>query len=95
MPEGLDLGVSGLASNFDWRSLVDQLIAVERAPQRRLQTEQQTIQDRQAAYDSIATQLGALQNRAAALSDSGLFDARQVATSNATVAKATVTGWLS
>lgn len=43
MAEGLDLGVSGLASGFDWRSLIDQLADVERAPQRRLLPDQQTL----------------------------------------------------
>jgi len=88
MPEGLDLGVSGLASNFDWRSLVDQLTTVERAPQRRMQQEQQTIQDRQSAYTSIVTQLAALQRRVATLNDPDLFDARQATTSDAALATA-------
>jgi len=88
MPEGIDLGLSGLASNFDWRSLVDQLTTVERAPQRRMQQEQQTIQDRQTAYSSIATQLGALQDRVAALNDPSLFDSRKAAASEPTVATA-------
>ncbi len=30
---GIDLSVSGLASGFDWKSVVDQLTAVERQPQ--------------------------------------------------------------
>src|SRR6266516_3339104 len=91
MPEGLDLGVSGLASNFDWRSLVDQLTTVERAPQRRMQQEQQTIQDRQSAYTSIVTQLGVLQRRVAALNDPDLFDARRATASDATLAIASAT----
>ena len=82
MPEGLDLGLSGLASGFDWRTLVDQLTDLERSPQRRLLSEQQAIQQRKTAYASIATQLGVLQNRIEALNDPALFDARTGVTSN-------------
>lgn len=76
MAEGIDLGLSGLASGFDWRALIDQLSDVERTPQKRLVSEAQTIQTRKTAYDSINTQLSVLQNRAAELNDPDLFDAR-------------------
>src|SRR5260221_14406504 len=89
MPAGIDLGVSGLASGFDWRSLVDQLVNVERAPQRILLADQQAIQARKAAFSSIATQLSALQTRAKALNDTTLFDSRKTAASDADLASAT------
>lgn len=88
MAEGLDLGLSGLASGFDWRSLIDQLLEVERAPQRRLLTEQQAISDRKTAYSSIATQLGVLQNRVDELNDGTLFDTRKTTTTDEDVATA-------
>lgn len=88
MPEGIDLGLSGLASGFDWRSLVDQLSEVERAPQQRMRSEQQTIQDRKAAYSSIATQLGVLQNRVEDLTDPDLFDTRLANSSSEEIAAA-------
>ncbi len=87
MPEGLDLGLSGLASGFDWRTLIDQLLEVERAPQRRLLSEQRLISDRKSAYSSIATQLAVLQKRVDELSDRTLFDARKT-TTNADIATA-------
>lgn len=90
MADGLDLGLSGLASGFDWRSLVDQLSEVERAPQRRMRSEQQTIQDRKAAYNSIATQLGVLQNRVEDLTDPELFDSRLAKSSSEEIAAALV-----
>ena len=34
----MDLGVSGLASGFDWKTLVDQMIDVQRAPERTTET---------------------------------------------------------
>lgn len=89
MAEGLDLGVSGLASNFDWRSLIDQLLDVERSPQKRMLFEQQAIQDRQTAYGSVATQLAILQNRVKTLNDPDLFDARTTTASDADIATAT------
>jgi flagellar hook-associated protein 2 len=82
MAEGLDLGLSGLASGFDWRSLVDQLSEVERAPQRRMRSDQVAIQDRRSAYNSIATQFAVLQNRMKALSETALFDSRLAQSSN-------------
>jgi flagellar hook-associated protein 2 len=90
MADGLDLGLSGLASGFDWRSLVDQLSEVERAPQRRMRSEQQTIQDRKAAYSSIATQLGVFQNRIEDLTDPNLFDSRLAKSSGEEIAAALV-----
>lgn len=89
MPEGIDLGVSGLASGFDWRGLVDQLIEVERAPQRRMFTEQQAILARKVAYDSVNTQLSVLQNRVDDLNDSTLFESRLGNSSDEDVATVT------
>ena len=88
MPEGLDLGLSGLASGFDWRALVDQLVEVERAPQRRLFTEQQDLETRKTAYNSIATQLSVLQNRVNDLNDGELFDSRLAKSSSEEIATA-------
>ena len=56
----MDLGVSGLASNFDWRSFVEQISEVERAPQRRLASEQTRVDDRRIAYGGLVTQLNVL-----------------------------------
>lgn len=92
MPEGIDLGVSGLASNFDWRSLVDQLVSVERAPQQRMLLEQQAIQDRKSAYSSIITQLSVLQNRAETLNDPTLYESRLAASSDDEIATTSASG---
>ena len=63
----MDLGISGLASGFDWRTFVDQIVEVERAPQQRLLQEQSQIEIRKNAYGAIKTQRAVLQNRLAAL----------------------------
>src|SRR6476661_5555982 len=82
----MDLGVSGLASGFDWRTFVDKMVEVERAPEQRLGAEQNTIQQRKIAYGSIKTQLAVLQNRVDALKDPALFDSRRVQNSDDTTA---------
>ena len=72
----MDLGISGLASGFDWRAFVDQIVQVERAPQRSLLNEQNQLEIRKNAYGTIKTQLAVLQNRLTALKDPALFDSR-------------------
>src|SRR4249920_679410 len=73
----LDLGVSGLASGFDWRSLVDQLADVERAPEQRLRTEQGLLLQRNTAYGNILSQLTTLKSKVDALKAASLFSSRQ------------------
>lgn len=85
---GLDLGLSGLASGFDWKSLVEQLADVERTPQKRIASEQSTLQQRNNAYTSIKTQLSILENRVKALQESSLFDSRLSSVSDSKVATA-------
>jgi len=85
----MGLSLSGLGSGFDWKSVVEQLTEVERAPQTRLRGEQSTLQQRNNAYSSIKTQLGVLQNRLKALKDRALFDARGAAVSDALKARVT------
>ncbi|MCL5097775.1 MAG: flagellar filament capping protein FliD [Candidatus Omnitrophica bacterium] len=84
----MDLGISGLASGFDWLSLVDQLADVERAPQKELRSEQDLIQQRNNALSSVKTQLGVLKSRAESLKDPALFDSRIAASSDSSVATA-------
>jgi flagellar hook-associated protein 2 len=82
----MDLGVSGLASGFDWKTLVAQLADVERAPQTQLRTEQDTIAQQGNAYNSIKTDLSVLQNRVTALQAPSLFDSRKALSSDSAVA---------
>jgi len=72
----MELGLSGLASGFDWRTLVDQLADIERAPQRRLLNEQDTLFERKNAYSSIETQLTTLQNKIDEIGNPDLFESR-------------------
>ncbi|MBX3743699.1 MAG: flagellar filament capping protein FliD [Verrucomicrobiae bacterium] len=85
----MELGLSGLASNFDWRSLVDQIANVERLPQRRLMSEQNLLEQRKNAYGSILTQLNILATRVDALKSPDLFQARKASVGDAAAASAT------
>ncbi|MGZ8900156.1 MAG: flagellar filament capping protein FliD, partial [Limisphaerales bacterium] len=85
----MDLGISGLASGFDWRAFVDQIVEVERVPQQRLLQEQSLIEQRKNAYGAIKTQLAVLQNRLTALKDPALFDSRTSTVSDEKVASVT------
>ena len=85
----MDLGLSGLASGFDWRALIEQLSEVERAPQRRLRTEQTLLEQRNVAYGGLVTQLNVLKGRVEALNSPTLFESRSTAVGDAEVATAT------
>jgi flagellar hook-associated protein 2 len=91
MPEGFDLGISGLASSFDWRSFIDRMSEVERLPQQRMLLEQQGIEGRKVAYGSIATQLSVLHNRVLDLNDPDLYEARGATSSEPDFATGSVT----
>ena len=90
MANGIDLGLSGLASGFDWKSFVSQIAQASRTPEQRLYAEQTTIQQRNNAFGSIKTQLGILQSRITALNEASLYDSRAAATSDSAIATASV-----
>ena len=85
----MDLGISGLASGFDWRTFVDKMVEVERAPQATLLNEQTTIEQKKIAYGSINTQLAVLQKRIDALKEPDFFSSRTVESSDEKLASAT------
>lgn len=78
------LQLSGLASGFDWKSLVDQLMDLERAPISRIEAEQRTNTQRATALSDLGTRLASLKNAAAALKDVGVFSGRKAASSAGT-----------
>ena len=49
----MGMALSGLASGFDWKSIVDQLIEVSRAPQNRMRTEKNTNASKSNAVNDI------------------------------------------
>ena len=76
------LQLSGLASGFDWKSVVDQLIAIERVPQTKLRTEKTTNTNKLSALSTLRTKLTTFQTAANALSSTSLFGQRTVAMSD-------------
>ena len=61
--------------------MVDQLADVERAPQRRMRVEQNTIYKKNNAYSSLKSQLTSLKTTAETLKDTDLYDSRTVTSS--------------
>jgi flagellar hook-associated protein 2 len=88
MSTSTNLAISGLASGFDWQSVVTQLAQAERAPEDLLRTQQTKINNQNIAYGSLVTELGILKNRVDALNDGSLFDSHQATVSNSTIASA-------
>lgn len=85
----MDLSMSGLASGMDWKTTVEQLAQVERAPQTQMRTAQNKLQQINNAYGSIKTQLSVLQNRLNTLQDGSLFDSRSTSVGDSSIATAT------
>ena len=59
----MELNLSGLASGFDWKSMVDQLTELERLPQKRLLVQQSGIFEKKSTYSSLTTELNVLKGR--------------------------------
>ncbi len=84
----VDLSLSGLASGFDWKTVVDQLTQLERTPQTRLRSDQDAIARRASAYQSVQTQVANLRARISALNSPDLFNSRTSSSSDSAVATA-------
>lgn len=63
----MGMALSGLASGFDWKSIVDQLIEVSRAPQNRMRREQTTNSQKANALEDVRGKLAALKTSIANL----------------------------
>ena len=77
----MDLQVAGLVTGFDWKSMVDQLSNVERAPQRRMRVEQRTLGQKNGALTKLKNELATLKTNSKTLKETDLYDSRSV-TSN-------------
>src|SRR5690349_2969537 len=64
---GLQLG--GLASGLDTQSIIAQLMAVDRAPEARMQLQQSTLKARQQTLTDIGTRVRNLEDQAQPLGD--------------------------
>lgn len=92
------LQLSGIASGFDWKSVVDQLITLQRVPQNKLQVEKSTNTNKLNAFSTFRSKLTALQDSAQALTGESLFGKRALTLSDedlkwsATVGNSTAAG---
>ncbi|ATC64092.1 flagellar hook protein [Nibricoccus aquaticus] len=75
--------LSGLISGFDWKSFMDEVMELNRAPITRLQAEKTTNNNKVSALDNLGTRLNELQTASRALKSEGLFTGRS-ATSTTT-----------
>lgn len=75
---GMDLRLSGLASGFDWKPVVEQLIELERIPQRRLESEKDSNDTKISELGILKSQLETLKSSAEGLQDADIYDARKV-----------------
>ena len=66
--------VSGLSSGFDWRSMIDQLIAVESKPAELLQNQKTAYESQLTEWRSFNTQLLSLKTAAKGMSDPDDFN---------------------
>jgi flagellar hook-associated protein 2 len=73
--------LSGLASGFDWKSTVTQLMSIERVPQDNLRRQQAAALKLQTAYNTLKTNLTAVKTAASALSTSFTGTPRSVSVS--------------
>jgi flagellar hook-associated protein 2 len=84
-----DLAIAGLASGYDWQSLVSQLVQVQRDPETLLENQQATIQKQQTALSSIQTALQTLQSDATTLASPSFFSSVTATSSDTSLATAT------
>ncbi len=89
MSTSTSLAISGLASGFDWQSLVSQLCTVQRDPETLLEQQQATIQNQNSALSAVQTALATLQTDATTLSSSSFFDTRTATSSDTSYGTAT------
>lgn len=75
---GVDLRLSGLASGFDWKPVVEQLIELERIPQKRLAQEQEANNTKISELGILKSQLETLKSSAESLQSDDLYDARTI-----------------
>jgi len=83
MASSTSLQVAGLASNFDWKSFTDQIMALEHAPADRLATEKATNTQKSNMFEILGNKLGSLQKAVLALKADGVFGKRSASSTTA------------
>ena len=75
---GSDLQLTGLASGFDWKPVVEQLVELEGIPKQRLQSEKSANESKVSDLGLLKSQLDALNGAAGALNNDDLYEGRKV-----------------
>ena len=70
--------LAGLASGFDWRVMIDQLMEIERLPQVRLREDQSENTDKKDSLQKVDTKLQALKTSVSRFNDSVLYNSKGV-----------------
>jgi len=70
--------LSGLASGFDWKPVVEQLIELERIPQKKLEREKDDNDTKISELGILKSQLETLKSSAEGLQNEDIYDARKV-----------------
>jgi flagellar hook-associated protein 2 len=83
------LALSGLASGLDWTSIINDMVQAESAPVTQMQTHQTAINSQNSSYQTIGTDLTALQNDVTTLSSAAFFQTTTASSSDSSVAGAT------
>lgn len=69
----VDLSLSGLSSGFDWKTLVNSLVAADSVPLNRLQTEETTNNQKLSVLTPLSNKLTAFQTSVQALGQASLY----------------------
>lgn len=80
-----NFNVAGLASGFDWNSMIDQLMAVERIPQDRLKAEQAKNTSKVEALATMKKKVETLKTRTDDLKSSSLFNTKTAEVSDSSL----------
>jgi len=81
--------LTGLASGINWSTLITAMASAEAAPESAWNSEITTLNSKGAAYTTLGTDLSAVQNDIAKLSDPSFFQSATTSSSNPGVATAT------
>ena len=77
--------LAGLASGFDWRVMIDQLMEIERLPQARLREDRSENTDKKDSLQRVDTKLQALKASVSGFNDSVLYNSKGVNLSDETL----------
>jgi flagellar hook-associated protein 2 len=80
----MGLALSGLASGFDWKSIVDQLIEVSRAPQNRMRTEKSQLSAKNTALNDIKGLVSSFKSSLTSLNSAEGFQKKSAAFASST-----------